>query len=138
MNESSGTILNSLESPMELPRSADLTVVSSPSRPSPVPRARTEFEMDDITEDLTTILELAKRASKPAPFYILLLSPYYPEPFSVKVGRYFHEVRRRMIESREFDRIHYAHTIYQKSRRLLKRAVIHCQTNRRARYDLIH
>jgi len=59
----------------------------------------------------------------------LLLSPYYPEPLSVKVARYFREVRQRMIESREYDRIHYANTLYQKSRRALKRFVLHCQAN---------
>jgi len=127
MNESP-TILNAVESPVEL------AIVSASPKPSPVPRARADFEMEDITEDLTTILELAKKISKPAPFYILLLSPYYPEPFSVKVGRYFREVRQRMIESREYDRIHYAHTVYQKSRRLLKRAMIHCKTNLQTKY----
>ena len=89
------------------------------------------FTEDDLTEDLT-VVELKKAMQsgpKPSRVFLFLSMPRYPFTLQLKLSDFFRQVRRRMIESRDFDRMHYPHTVYQKCRRLAARAYAHVKWN---------
>lgn len=88
----------------------------------------TAAEADSDEEELTVVEHLPARPKRGS-FYRFIISPFYPAPFSLAFVRYLGEVRTRMIESREFDKINYPHTIYQKLRRLAEKSYVHVKTN---------
>lgn len=89
------------------------------------------FSEEDLTEDLT-VVELKKgiyTGPRPSRIFLFLSMPRYPFTLQLKLRDFFRQVRYRMIESRDFDRIHYSHTVYQKCRRLGSRAYQHVKKN---------
>lgn len=93
------------------------------------------FQEEDLTEDLTIVeiqkpsIASLKNQPKHSSMFLFLSCPHYPRTLQVKLRGYFKEVRVRMIESRDFDRIHYPHTVYQKCRRLLAKTVLRVKRN---------
>src|SRR4030095_2203103 len=107
------------EDQTEVVRSVDLAVVNPVVKEAP-------YEIpDELTGDLLEVPELAKYS----PFFLILLSPYYPEPLVYKLGRYLKEVRRRMIELRDFERVEFYDTVYQRFVRFLHRCIEHAKSN---------
>lgn len=105
---------------------AELAVLQVEANPAFV--FENPFAEDDLTEDLT-VLEPFSKKEKSASFYLFLRSPYYPHTLCFILRRFFKEVRLRMMESREYDRIHYPHTVYQKSRHMLRKCFLHVKNN---------
>ena len=91
----------------------------------------TECSGQEEENDELTIIELPQRtAPQPKPrFYHYLHPAYSPSPLAEKLKPYFREVRRRIRESKEFDRLHYANAPYQKLRRAALRVWVHVKTN---------
>ncbi len=93
------------------------------------------FNEEDLTEDLTVVemQSSVKSSLKPqinySSMFLFLSCPHYPLTLQLKLRDYFKEVRVRMIESRDFDRIHYSHTVYQKCRRLVEKGVFRVKRN---------
>lgn len=88
------------------------------------------FAEDDLTEDLTLVEPITQKV-KSKSFYLFLHSPYFSPTLYMILKKYFKEVRQRMIESREFDRRYYSHTVYQKSRSLVRNCYIYMRNNLR-------
>lgn len=89
------------------------------------------FTEDDLTEDLT-VVELKKAMQsgpKTSRIFLFLSMPRYPLTLQLKLTHFFRQVRLRMIESRDFDRMNYPDTVYQKCRRLAARAYAHIKEN---------
>ncbi len=86
---------------------------------------------DDPTEDLT-LVEVVNPKSKSQKLYAFLRYPYFSKTLSLVLVQYFKEVRQRMVESRDFDRVHYSHTVYQRVRRLLYACYLHMKKNLQA------
>jgi hypothetical protein len=97
---------------------------------------------EELTQDLTVVEFAAHnefrfpkyepQASRLTRVLTFLLSPYNPRPLSHSLLRYLKDVRRRMVESSEYDRIHYSHTLYQKLRRGVEKSIQHVKTNLRS------
>ena len=88
------------------------------------------FVEDDLTEDLTVVeLKKVQQGPKPSRIFLFLSMPRYPLTLQLKMTDFMRQVRQRMIESRDFDRVHYPNTIYQKCRRLLSRGYQHVKRN---------
>jgi len=85
---------------------------------------------DSDEEDEPTIVEIlqqpiavpVERAPFPERLKLFLTTPYNPHPWSEDLKQYFREVRQRIIESHEYDKVHYADTLYQRGVRLAIRA----------------
>ncbi len=101
--------------------SVDLGVLDAVSKAS--------FFSEASEEEELTVLELAHVVRAPSKFYLFLHSPYYPEPFYRAVRSFFKEVWQRRIELRDFERIHYANTIWQKLCLAGRKTVLHLKTN---------
>jgi hypothetical protein len=74
----------------------------------PVPSV--PISLESFREDLI-VVEPSDHETTHSIVYLLLLSPHYPTPFYIHVRRYFREVRQRMIDSRDYDRLHYSHRV---------------------------
>ena len=86
------------------------------------------------TEDDVTVVELFKKhaeAPKQEPVRLIhyLLPSYSPQPLWINIASYLRDVRRRMVESREYDRVQYPNCLYQKLRRLAHKSFLHVQAN---------
>jgi len=84
------------------------------------------LESSESEDDLTVVDRASQSFSK---FYRFLHSHYYPEPFYLMVLRFLKEVQRRRIELRDFERVQYAHTIWQTLCRFGRRCVLHVKLN---------
>src|SRR4030095_1610324 len=103
------------EDQTEVVRSVDLAVVK-----------QAPFEIPD---ELTGAFRVVPNLTRYSPFFLILLSPYYPEPLVYKLARYLKEVRRRMIELRDFERVEFYDTVYQRFVRFLHRCIEHAKAN---------
>ncbi|GEM_PF-4212143 len=83
------------------------------------------YSMDD---DLT-VLEFTENKAPVSQFYLFLTLSHYPSSLSLILREFFQEVRLRMIESRDYDRIHYPNTLYQKFYRLLRKIILQVKNN---------
>ena len=117
--------------PAELLKFSDYSRESNASL-SIVPNA------EEADEPTTVEVMVAKPAPSPAaaeplPFperlMIFLSSPYNPHPLSDDIKQYFREVRQRIIESHRYDKIHYAHTLYQRGVRRAHRIYLYMRAN---------
>lgn len=62
-----------------------------------------------------------------------LYPPHYEPPIGNAIRHYFAECRRRARELREYERSQYAHTLYQRCRRLGLRIYAHMKKNATSR-----
>ncbi len=84
------------------------------------------LESSDSEEDLTVVEAASLRVSK---FYRFLHSHYYPEPFYLMLVRFLKEVQQRRIELRDFERVQYAHTLWQTLCRFGRRCMLRIKLN---------
>lgn len=85
---------------------------------------------EELTQDMTVVefasrheLKFTKNEPKLSRLDLILnflFNPYNPKPLSIDFRRYCKAVRKRMIESREFDRAQFFYSPYQRFRRHVK------------------
>lgn len=98
-----------------------------------------DSEIEDPTQDLTVAEFAAKycldlpvaeaQSSRLERIYHFLFSPYYPKPLAANLRPYLKGVRQRIIESHQYDKIHYHNTIYQGCARLVGKCIVHMKNN---------
>lgn len=59
----------------------------------------------------------------------VIYPPHYEPPVGRALKLYFKECVQRARDLREYERVHYAHTVYQKTLRLLARFYAHAKKN---------